>query len=39
MRQLQPADITPPNININNVPQIGGDEDKKKRRSRRRKSR
>ena len=31
MRQLQPADITAPNININiNVPQIGGgDEDKK----------
>ena len=32
MRQLQPTDITPPNININiNVPQIGGDEDKKKK--------
>ena len=31
MQQLQPADITPPNININiNVPQIGGDEDKNK---------
>ena len=33
MKQLKPADITPPNININiNVPQIGGDEDKKKKK-------
>merc|ERR1712023_217555 len=32
MKQLQPADISPPNININiNVPQIGGDEEKKKK--------
>ena len=32
MKQLQPADITPPNININiNVPQIGADEEKKKK--------